>query len=100
MDSPPRRSPGKKELRLDGVARAGSALSMGVAPHRLADVGFGGHPVFQVSAAVVCLFELRHAPVEALCCGASCWRRLFASDSAGDSARIVVLPRTQLFKAC
>lgn len=67
MDSPPSKSPGKNELRLEGVALAGSALSMGAVPQRLADVGFGGQPVLQVSAAVVCLLLLRQAPVEAPC---------------------------------
>lgn len=100
MDSPPSRSPGKNELRLEGVALAGSLLSIGVAPHRLADGGLVGQPVFHVSAALVCLVEPRHAPLPVPCCGASCCKRLFASDSAGDSAKIVVLPNTQLFKAC
>lgn len=100
MDSPPSRSPGRNELRLEGVALAGSVLSMGVVPHKLAAGGLVGQPVFHVSAALLCLVEPRQAPVLALCWGANCCKRLFASDSAGDSAKIVVLPSTQLFKAC
>lgn len=100
MDSPPSRSPGKKELRLEGVARAGSVLSMGAAPQRLPELGLVGQPVFHVSAVELGLFEERHVPVEAPCWGAICCRSKFTSESPGDSAKIVVLPRTQLFRAC
>lgn len=67
MDSPPSRSPGRNELRLEGVALAGSVLSMGVVPHKLAAGGLVGQPVFHVSAALLCLVEPRQAPVLALC---------------------------------
>lgn len=105
IDSPPSRSPGRKEFRLDGVARDCSALSNGDVPHKLAADALLGQPVLHVSAAAPpvttgCLLEAapRHAPEPPPCWLVDiCWRIVFVSHSFGFSARIVVLPRTQLF---
>lgn len=101
IDSPPRRSPGRNEFRLDGVARDWSPESRGVEPQRLVEVAFG-QPVLQVLSAAVtcCLLEPRQEPDEPDCWLATCWRWMLASHSVGFSARIVVLPRTQLLRAC
>lgn len=102
IDSPlPRRSPGRNELRLDGVARDWSAVSRVAEPHRLAVVVLLGQPVLQVSPGVLgLLVELRQGPDEAPpCCDATCCSSACASQSVGFSAKMVVLPSTQLFKA-
>lgn len=99
IDSPPSKSLGRKEFRLDGVPLAGSAVSSAGVAHRLAVVALLGQPVLQVSAPAACLLEPLHAPDEPLCWLATCWRRVLASQSVGFSARMVVLPKTQLFKA-
>ena len=120
MDSPPRRSPGRKELREEGVARCWSPLvSRGAAPHsELADeLGFHNWlpPAAQVSDGAAPL-EAPAGPTEGLeppriqppveplggCCWApwpKCWRIICTSLSPGDSAKMVVLPSTQLFSA-
>lgn len=67
IDSPPSKSLGRYELRLEGVPLAGSELSNGGAAHRLPDDGLLGQPVLQVSAAAGCLLEPRHDPDEPLC---------------------------------
>lgn len=66
MDSPPSKSFGRKELRLDGVPLAGSELSNGGA-HRLPADGLLDQPVLHVSALAGCLLEPRQAPEEPLC---------------------------------
>lgn len=67
IDSPPSKSLGRYELRLEGVPLAGSELSNGGAAHRLPDDGLLGQPVLQVSAVEGCLLEPRQAPDEPLC---------------------------------
>lgn len=120
IDSPPRRSPGRKELREEGVARCWSpVVSRGAAPHsELADgLGFhnwlppgahvsdGGAPLEAPVGATEGLEPPRiQPPVEPLggCCWApwpKCWRIKCTSESPGDSAKMVVFPKTQLFSA-
>lgn len=99
IDSPPNRSFGRNELRLDGVALDWSALSNGVFAHRL-DVGaFGQPPELQVSAPAAGLPALPRQPPDEFCWLATCWSSALASQSLGFSAKIVVLPNTQLLSA-
>lgn len=99
IDSPPSKSPGRKELREEGVALACSAESSPVVPQRLAEALLG-QPVLHVSAPEPgCLPEPRHAPEEPPCWLDICWRIALVSHSLGFSASIVVLPSTQLFRA-
>lgn len=122
MDSPPRRSPGKYELRELGVARCWSLLSSpellqselleGGAPQSwlapAPQVSLGGGPV---------LVAVGRRPPQLLAAPEDCWaepgfvapapplpwdsccRRVWTSLSTGDSAKMVVLPRTQLLRA-
>lgn len=110
IDSPPRRSPGKYEFRELGVARCWSLLSIPALLQRELLLGGAPHNWLelppQVSGGGPVLFDGRKpqpAPVVApACCWPpwlSCCNKLCTSVSAGDSAKIVVLPRTQLFKA-
>lgn len=64
MDSPPNRSLGRNELRLEGVARAGSVLSREELVHRLE--GLLDQPVLHVSPPGL-EEELRHPPEEPPC---------------------------------
>ena len=97
IDSPPRRSPGRNEFKLEGVVLDWSPVSNGVEPHRLADDAFG-HPVLQVSLAATCLVDPRQVPEEPCWLASSCkWKE--ASQSLGFSANIEVLPSTQLLRA-
>lgn len=101
IDSPPNRSPGRKEFRLDGVALDWSPESSGVEPHKLVEEVFGQPVLHVLSAADTCCLPLpRHVPEEADCWLATCCKWRPASHSVGFSARIVVLPRTQLLSAC
>lgn len=116
MDSPPSRSPGRYEFSELGVARCWSLLSIPLLLHN--DVGLGllgGAPhnwlllPDQVSGGGPLLFVGRIPQAVPPLAFACCWPPLLpwlnccsiecTSPSAGDSAKIVVLPSTQLFNA-
>lgn len=118
MDSPPRRSPGNNEF--NGVARCCSPSNVG-APQRELALGFAHNWLPPLRAHVSVPLEVTGVnvvgagavtgvdpliftlhPAEPPCCCPP-WpkhcSREWTSLSAGDSAKIVVFPRTQLFNA-
>lgn len=110
INSPPRRSPGKYELSELGVARCWSLLSSPALLHNELLDGGAPHNWLelppQVSGGCAVLFVGRRPqpllPEALVCCWPpwlNCCNKVWTSLSPGDSANIVVLPRTQLFNA-